>query len=469
MIGGAVGCSLWTYPPLASALGGKRCSPDSAVAWAEADAIRRRVVVPEFPDFEVDIRDFGAVADGKTDCSNAMRLAVERVSEAGGGRVRISPGHYRTGPIHLRSNINLHIDRDARVSFFPDPERYLPAVFTRWEGMELMGYSPLIYAYQQRNVAITGAGVLDGGADRNTWWPWKGWREDATWAINPPAKTQAVARDRLQLDMEKGVPPQQRYYAEGAYLRPPFIQMYGCENVLIEGVTITDAPFWLIHPVLCESVTVRKVSCRSHGPNSDGCNPESCSNVVIEDCYFDTGDDCIALKSGRNADGRRLNRPCENVVISNCKMSDGHGGVVIGSEISGGARNIFVENCIMSSPNLEKGIRIKTNSVRGGVIENVRIRNVKIGEVQDAIVINFYYEEGDRGQFDPLVRDIEIRDLVCSQAERVFHVRGFDRAPIRNLRICNTTFMAAEQIGVIEHVEDLTIEAVNVNGRPLEL
>ena len=267
-------------------------------------------------------------------------------------------------------------------------------------------------------------------------------------------------------DAENHVPVEERIYADGAYLRPPFIQPFDCENVLIEGVTIRNAPFWLINPVLCTNVTIRGVTCDSLGPNSDGCDPESCKNVLIEDCLFDTGDDCIAIKSGRNADGRRINTPCENIVIRNCDMKAGHGGVVIGSEISGGVRNVFAENLRMSSPDLERAIRIKTNSVRGGIIEHLRYRDITIGQVRDAIVINFYYEEGDAGSFDPTVRDIEISNLTCEQAERVFQVRGFERAPIRDFRMLDLEFHKAGEIGTIEQVRDLVVERVSINGAP---
>jgi polygalacturonase len=357
--------------------------------------------------------------------------------------------------------MDLHVDEGATISFIPEPERYLPPVLTHWEGLEFMGYSPLIYAHGQKNVAITGSGTLDGGADRETWWPWKGGR----WAINDNHPTQHAARDRLMQDAENHVPVEERIYADGAFLRPPFIQPLDCKNVLIEGVTIRSAPFWLINPVLCKNVTVRGVNCDSLGPNSDGCDPQSCKNVLIEDCLFDTGDDCIAIKSGRNADGRRINTPCENIVIRNCDMKAGHGGVVIGSEISGGVRNVFAENLRMSSPDLERAIRIKTNSVRGGLIEHLRYRDITVGQVKDAIVINFYYEEGDAGSFDPTVRDIEISDLVCEQADRVFQVRGFERAPIRDFRMRNLEFRNAGETGIIEHVEGLDLSEVRINGK----
>lgn len=445
------------FPGLAACSSASSSSRD----WDLAAQIVSEIKPPHIPDRKFDIREFGALGDGKKDCSEALRDAVVACSRAGGGRIVVSDGVYLTGPVHLRSDMALHIEADATLSFIPEPKRYLPPVLTHWEGLEFMGYSPLIYAQGQRNVAVTGEGVLDGGANRDTWWPWKGGK----WAINDNHGTQKAARDRLMEDAESGQPVEQRIYAKDAYLRPPFIQPFGCENVLIEGVTIRNAPFWLINPVLCRNVTVRGVNCQSLGPNSDGCNPESCSHVLIEDCLFDTGDDCIAIKSGRNADGRRIATPCENIVIRNCEMKAGHGGVVIGSEISGGARNVFAENLRMSSPDLDRAIRIKTNSVRGGTIEHLRYRDITIGQVRDAIVINFYYEEGDAGAFDPVVRDIEIERLTCEQAERVFQIRGFERAPIRDLRLHDLDFRKAGETGVIEQVEHLLVENVRINGR----
>jgi polygalacturonase len=328
-------------------------------------------------------------------------------------------------------------------------------VLTHWEGLELMGYSPLIYARGAADIAITGGGTLDGGADATRWWPW---------AYGQGEQSQRPARARLMADAEAGVPVAQRVYADGAWLRPPLLQPFDCERVLIEDVTIRNSPFWLVHPVLCRDVTVRGLHCESLGPNSDGCNPESCDRVLIENCRFNTGDDCIAIKSGRNADGRRIATPCQNIVIADCEMQAGHGGVVIGSEISGGVRNVFAENCRMSSPELERAIRIKTNSVRGGLIEHLRYRNIRVGEVRDVFVINFYYEEGDAGEFDPIVRDIRIEDMDVESAERVFQLRGFARDPIRDVMLRNVDVRNAGELGIVEHVEGLIARDVQING-----
>lgn len=439
-------------------------------AWAQADAIVANTQVPSFPDRDFDIRHFGARADGKTDATQAIARTIAACHAAGGGRVLVTGGKYLSGPIHLLSNVNLHITKGTAIAFSTNPNDYLPAVFTRWEGMELMGYSPLIYAHGQRNIAITGEGVLDGQGDNVTWWPWKGgkWEGAKDWG-KPGMPTQDAGRDALMRAMEQNVPVAERVFADGAYLRPPFIQPYSCENVLIEGITIVRAPFWLLNPVLCQNVTIRRVICDSLGPNSDGCDPESCRNVVIEDCYFDTGDDCIAIKSGRNEDGRRIGIPSENIVIRNCKMVEGHGGVVIGSEMSGGVRNVFVENCEMSSPELERGLRVKTNSVRGGLVENFFARNIKIGEVRHAIVIDFQYEEGDAGAFTPVVRNLDFRRIECAKAERVFQVRGYQRSPVEHLQLRDCTFHEVGDVGVLEHVVDMVADNVLIRGVPFEV
>ena len=454
-LGTLAGCTTSTTPA---------SSTQTTDVWANAEKIRQQVKPPQFAERTFDIREFGAKGDSKHDNSKAFAAAIAACHQAGGGKVLVTQGRYLSGAIHLQSNVNLHITKDATIAFITDPNAYLPAVFTRWEGMEIMGYSPLIYAYGQTNIAITGEGTVDGQANRTTWWPWKGSNfSSVDWGM-PGVPTQTEARNKLMQDMENNVPVAQRIYADGSYLRPVFIQPYLCTNVLIEGITITNAPFWLMNPVRCENVTIDAVTFASLGPNSDGCDPESCKNVVIKNCFFDTGDDCIAIKSGRNADGRRLNIPSENILISNCKMRNDHGGVVIGSEISGGVRNVFVENCEMSSPDLDRGIRIKTNSVRGGLIENFFLRDITIGEVKTAIVIDFDYEEGDAGKFTPTVRNIDIRNLICKNAQQIFQVRGYQRSPIQNLHLTDCHFKEAAKIGVLEQLDNFAATNVTIKG-----
>jgi polygalacturonase len=428
--------------------------------WGEVDAILARITPPVFPDRVFPVTKYGAAGDGARDCTAAFRDAIAACGDAGGGQVLVPDGRFLTGAIHLRSRVNLHLADGATIAFSRNPDHYLPVVYTRWEGVELMNYSALIYAFEQRDIAITGKGVLDGQASEEYWWPWKGARDRA------PEATQLAARARL-IDMgARGVPVAQRVFGDGARLRPNFIQPYRCQNVLIDGVTIVNSPMWEIHPVLCRNVTVRNVVINSHGPNNDGCDPESCRDVLIEGCTFDTGDDCIALKSGRNEDGRRLAAPIENVVIRNCAMKDGHGGVVIGSEVSGGARNIFAEKCRMDSPNLDRALRIKTNSVRGGFVEHVYMRDVTVGQVAEAVVtVNLFYEEGDTGKFPPAVREIDVRNVTSGKSQYGLLLRGYAHTPMRDIRVTDCVFDNVAKDDLIEGVAGLTLKNVRVNGK----
>jgi polygalacturonase len=223
---------------------------------------------------------------------------------------------------------------------------------------------------------------------------------------------------------------------------------------------------WFLNPVLCKNVTVRNISTIGHGPNNDGCNPESTKDVLIEGCYFDNGDDCIAIKAGRDGDGRRVGVPTENIIIRNCKMLDGHGGVVIGSEMSGGTRNVFAEDCEMDSPNLERALRIKSNSFRGGFVENIHFRNVKVGQVSDAVFrINMYYQ-GDRGEFYPAVRNITMENVTSEKSPRAFYFYGIEELPIQNVTVRNCQFNNVEYPSVMSGIENLILSEVMINGRP---
>jgi polygalacturonase len=276
-------------------------------------------------------------------------------------------------------------------------------------------------------------------------------------------------RDALFAMAEGGLPVSERTFGQGHYLRPNFVQPYRCTNVLIEDVTLKDSPMWFLHPVLSNNVTIRRVKVLGLGPNNDGCDPECCKNVLIKDCYFDNGDDCIAIKSGRNADGRRVDVPSENIVIQGCQMKEGHGGVVVGSEISGGVRNVYAEDCTMDSPHLDRAIRIKTNSIRGGTIENIFARDIRVGQVSEAVIkINFYYEEGDAGPFTPVVRNIRVQHLSCSKGKFAIWVRAYERSPVTDLELIDCDFQGIQEPRVMEGVKDFRIQDVNVNGQPMK-
>ena len=430
--------------------------PRRAVGWDMVPSILARIRPPKFPARDFPITDFGARAGGEFDNTEAIRKAVEACNRAGGGRVVVPAGTFLTGAIHLKSNVNLHVSEGATLRFSADPARYLPLVFTRYEGTELMNYSPLIYAFEQQNIAVTGKGTLDGGASDDNWWKWA--RRGPNGARSPQHEDVQRLRDMA----EKGVPVSQRVFGQGHYIRPPFIQPYRSRNILIEGVTIINSPFWEVHPVLSQNVTVRGLNVNTHGPNNDGCDPESSKDVLIEDCVFDTGDDCIAIKSGRDEDGRRVAVPSENIIIRNNVMKDGHGGVVIGSEISGDVRNVFVEDCKMDSPNLDRALRFKSNARRGGVMENVFFRNVEVGRVAEAVLTIDLIYFNEQGPHRPVVRNVHIENVTSRSSPRVMWVVGFPGAIIDDIHFRNCTFRGVETAEVVNHAGSFSFDNVTV-------
>ena len=438
-----------------------------ASPWDQVAAILKRIKPPVFPkrDFKVTdyFTDYGAGPVSLTDYTPAFAQTIAACHASGGGRVVVPAGDYKTEPIVLKSNVNLHLEKGATIRFSTDPKAYLPLVFTRWEGVELMNYSPLIYAFECENIAITGEGTLDGQASETQWWPWKG-KAAFGWRDGMPKQDEA--RNRLFAMAEKGVPVAERLFGDNCYLRPMFIQPYRCKNVLIEGVTIRNAPMWEVHPVLCSNVTVRGLTIDSAGPNTDGCDPESCRDVLIEDCHFNTGDDCIAIKSGRNADGRRVAVASENIVIRNCHMKNGHGAVTVGSEISGGVRNVFAERCTMSSPALVHALRVKNNAMRGGVLEHLYFRDIAIGQVAHAVLsIDENYEEGPNGPFKPIVRDVRVERVVSGKSALAIDAQGYADAPIEGVVLKNCDFSNVAGGSIVKNVRGLKFAHVTINGK----
>jgi polygalacturonase len=336
--------------------------------------------------------------------------------------------------------------------------------------MELMNYSPLIYAYGEKNIAITGGGTLDGQASAVHWWAWKGpWGGKIEYGWKQGMPDQRPARRKLFDMAEAGVPVEERVFGDDSMLRPPFIQPYRCENVLIEGIRLRNSPFWNIHPVLCRNVILRGVDIHGHGPNNDGIDPESVDHMLIEDCSFDTGDDCIAVNSGRNADGRRLATPSQNILIRNCRMKAGHGGVVVGSQISGGARWVFAENCQMDSPDLWYAIRFKNNALRGGLLEHFYYRDIDVGQVgRAAITCDFNYEEGANGPFIPQLKNVVVERLRVRQAVRVLDSQGLPQAPVNDITLRDCEFDGVTEPSIIRHTREVKLENVRVNSQLVE-
>jgi len=439
--------------------------------WKKADEILKNIVQPKFPDKKYNVLDFISSEQAKKDIKDAIKNAIEECSKNGGGIVVVPKGEYYCGgPIILKSNVNLHLEDGTIIKFSTNPDDYLPVVFTRWEGVECFNYSPLIYAYEQKNIAITGKGILDGQASSENWWKWNG-NKNYGWVPGMPSQRDSISRPRLMKMNNEGVPVEKRIFGKGYYLRPNFVQFIKCKNILLEDITITNSPMWIIHPVLSENITIKNVKTISDGPNTDGCDPESCKNVLIDNCYFDNGDDCIAIKSGRNLDGRRINVPSENIIVRNSIMKDGHGGVSIGSEISGSCRNVFIEKCKMDSPNLDRALRIKSNSYRGGIVENIFMRNVEVGEVSNAVVnLNMRYDpnEGNDGKYPPVFRNIKVEKVTSKKSEYALEFIGLKESPIRNVQIIDCNFDGVAKENSLQNVEELKLINVIINGKKVE-
>jgi polygalacturonase len=391
----------------------------AADPWDQVPKIEAAIQAPTFPSRSYSIAKYGAVAgDPKTLNHEAINQAISECSSAGGGTVVVPKGVYYTGPLTLKNNVNLHLDPGSTLRFTTDVKYFYPAVLTRWEGNDCYNAAPLIYAYGCTNIAITGTGTIDGAASKDTWWGSK--------------MGGGKGRNKLMNWQENGTPVDQRVLTADDGLRPQLINLYRCTTVEISGVTLTNSPFWVIHPLMCKSLTVKNVVVNSRGPNNDGCDPESSSGVLILNCTFDTGDDCIAIKSGRDADGRKWNMPSENIIVRGCTMKDGHGGVTVGSEISGGFKNLFVENCKMDSANLERVIRIKSNNCRGGTIDNINVRNVQVGQCKEAILdINLKYEpkEDCNRAYPPKVTRIHLEKVTSEKSKYGVLIVGLDNSP----------------------------------------
>ena len=373
---------------------------------------------PDIPNQIFDIRDYGAIPGGLSLNTEAFRRCVDDCHAQGGGIVRVPKGEWLTGPIHLRSKINLHLENEALVRFSTDFTDYLPVVFTRWEGVECYNYSPLIYAIDCENIAVTGQGTFNGAGQ--AWWHWK--------------KLQHDAAKELYHAQFNGIPVEERIFGtEQAALRPQFLQTIRCRNVLVEGLNFLNGPMWTIHPVYCQDVIIRNVSVKTSGPNGDGLNPDSCCNVLVDGCCFDTGDDCIAINAGMNEDGWRVGIPCENIHIRNCEMSEGHGAISIGSGMSGGVRNLYAHDCRVTGG--DHGIRLKSMRGRGGIIEQVYFENFQLSGLRmEAILLNMYYGASSAesaSQAVPTFRDIHIKNVCCDGAGTAIVLRGLPEQPIQ--------------------------------------
>jgi polygalacturonase len=406
-----------------------------------------QITRPPIPKLCLNLRDFGALEGGTASNTEAFQKAIEACSGKGGGHVIVPKGRWLTGPIHLKSNIDLHLEEGAEVIFSDRPEDYLPPVFVRSGGIELYNYSPLIYARDCQNVAVTGPGTLNGNGAH--WWNWK---------KKESKKPAEMARN--------GAPSEERRFGtRESAIRPSFVSFIGCKNVLMEGFTITSGPMWTLHPVYCENILIRRVHVDTHGPNNDGMDPDSCKNVLVEHCTFTTGDDCLVLKSGYNEDGRRVNRPTENVVMRHCSAREGHGGLVIGSEMSGGVRNVFMHDCDFDGT--DHAVRIKSRIDRGGFVENVWIENVTARNLKrDVVILTMAYgsdHNGVESKHPPVFRNFHLKKITSEGAPTAIVVQGTEESPIHDVVFEDLTITSRKGV-VASHAKGFTFQNVQLQA-----
>lgn len=412
----------------------------------EAHEIMRTIQTPRIPKRIITLQP----VDG--DARPLIQQAFDDLGQRGGGKVILSPGTWRSnGPIQLRSGTELHLTHDTSLVFSGDREHYLPVVHTRWEGTELYGYCPFIYAYKVHDIAITGSGTLavDRQGDMESW-----------------RKEQTEAQKRLRSMGTTGVPLGQRVFAEGSFLRPSLMQFFGCERVLIENIAIGEIPFWGVHLVYTAHATVRGISVRSDRVNNDGIDIDSSRRILVENCTFNTGDDCIAVKSGRDLDGRSIAQPSEDIVIRDCQMIyGGSAGLAIGSEMSGGVRRVYIVRCEFGK--VDTIVNIKANLDRGGAVEHIRAWNLRARECDNALQITTAYHGYMGGKFPPRFEDIEIDELTCEKANQAVVIRGDRQSVIRRVALRDVQIKQARVASDIRHAEVVACERVVVGEQQL--
>lgn len=402
-----------------------------------------------FPARDFPITDYGARTDSGVLNTESIARAIQACHEAGGGRVVVPAGEWLTGPVHLRSNVNLYLSPGSVLRFTDRPEDYLPAVPTSWEGMECYNYSPLLYAYDCENIAVTGEGLLAPKMDT--------WR---TWFGRPEPHLDALRK--LYTMASTDVPVEQRQMAEGEnHLRPHLLHFNRCRNVLLDGFKIDQSPFWTIHLYLCDGALVRNLDVRAHGHNNDGIDLEMSRNVLVEKCRFDQGDDGVVIKAGRNQDAWRLNSPTENIVVRDCQIVRAHTLLGIGSEISGGIRNVYMHDC-QAADTVFRLIFAKTNHRRGGFIENIWVKGIQGGRMQRVLEVDtdvlYQWRDLVPTYKDSITRidGIHVDSILCERTEAIYDLKGDSRLPMRNIEISNVRVGEVTKfVGNVVHAEQV--------------
>ncbi len=408
------------------------------------------------------VLEYGALRDGKTKITDAVKKAIDAAAELGGGTIYFPAGEYLSGPIHFKSNITIYLDAGSVLRFSDDYEDYLPFVKSRWEGTVGMNFSPQFYAYRVENIAIIGHGLIDGQGKK--WWNYsneikkiKSEKKNIPWS----------KYQQMHKEMNQEVKAPDTYqWQEGHFMRPPMFQAFECKNILIEGVSIQNPPFWTINPEFCENVTVTGVTIinPADSPNTDGINPSSCSFVHISNCHISVGDDCITIKSGRDEDGRMWGKACQNITITNCTMLAGHGGVVIGSEMSGDVRKITISNCVFDGT--DRGIRIKTMRGRGGVVEEIRVDNIIMKNIQtEAIMLTTEYKvtkEELPSQRTPIFRNIHFSNITATEVKSAGSLLGLNEMWIDDVTFNDINISAETGFG-IQNSKNIGFHDVTIN------
>ncbi len=422
--------------------------------WDQVPAILARIVPPQFPDRDFDVTDYGAAGDGQTDCYPAFAAAIVACNKAGGGRVVVPAARYPylvNGPIHLLSNVNLHIEEGALIEFGIDPASYLPVVLIRYQGIRCYNYSPLIYAYQQTNIAITGSGTFDGQA-----YHWATWVDLA----NPDWAT-------LLNMVAQGVPVEDRIFGAGHHLRLTMFEPYECTNILIQGVTFLGSPFWTLHPTFCKNVTVQNVTVKPGQSNDDGCDPDSCTDVLIDGCTILTNDDNFSLKAGYGSDAVGLS-PCQNVVIQNCNtLGSVWGGFTIGSNTGSTVKNVYVQNCTVGP--CYYAYYIKSSSQNGGAVENVFIRSCTASTCK--VFVNFLTDfDSQNGPTPPLYTNINLENMSCDEATQLaFSIIGDVRNPILYVSLSEIAVGSAGAVQEVANALFISSSNVTVAGKQVTI
>ena len=412
----------------------------------------------------VNILKAGGRNDGKFINTQVIEGAIKRLAEAGGGTLFFPAGTYLTGPITLRSNITLDIESGATLSFIDDFDAYMPYVTVRYEGVVLKTFHPLIYAYEAENITLKGGGTLEGNGQ--SWWN-ETWRIEGAVRSGEPMQLTKYQQAFDEANADLTLEPQSDWKNTLArkFFRPPFIQLFKCRNIRIEGLHLQNSPFWTVNPEFCDNLTITGLTINNpHSPNTDGINPSSCSNVHISACHISVGDDCITLKSGRDLQGRQYGVPCENITITNCTMLNGHGGVVIGSEMSGDVRKVTISNCVFDGT--DRGIRIKSVRGRGGIVEEIRVDNVVMKNIGgEAFILTLFYGNvppepvSDR---TPIFRNIHISNVTGSAVRSVGQIRGIDEMPVSDVSLSNIHIDA--QTGfTVQDARNITLSQLTVN------